>query len=267
MKCSIPAAARARRTLVTLLIAGALPAGIRPALAQTPVSLPPIITHPEGADASIRGLIVARRGDEMYVRADGGVHVVVLTDSTGVVAPSGFMKTEKKHYDASVLIPGLGVTVDGFGLSDGRMVARRVKFAKEALKVAQQIEAGGEVVRADVDRLKHRADSIDSRVSRNEQSARDSLNAINQRAIDSARAASERIASLETYGVKVSGTVMFQTGSARLSTAAKRVLDQLVANATGLAGYMVQVTGYADATGSDQVNQRLSDARAEAVVE
>lgn len=266
MKVSIPMA-RARWTVAGLLAAGVFPAGIRAALAQSPVNLPAIVSHAEGTESEIRGLIVARRGDEMYVRADSGIHVVVLTDSTGVVAPAGFMKTEKKHYDLSVLIPGLGVTVDGLGTSDGRMVARRVKFAQEALKVAQQIEAGGEVVRADVRRLQSRADSMDKRVANNERSVRDSINAINQRAVDSARAFSERITNLDDYGVKVSGTVRFETGSAQLSEAARTALDQLVANAMGLAGYMVQVTGYADATGSNELNQRLSDARAESVVD
>lgn len=266
MTCSFVAAARARRILFNALMVGAIPLAARPALAQNPqpaVNLPPIVSTAEGADVEIRGLIVARRGDEMYVRAGSGLHVVTLTDSTGVVAPSGLFKSDKKHYDASVLIPGLGVTVNGTGMSDGRLLARRVKFAKEALKVAQQIEAGGEVVRADVDQLKTRADSSDARISRTS----DSLNAVGQRMMDSAHAIHERISSLDEYSTKATATVNFKTGSAKLSDEAKSALDQLVANATSLNGYMIQVFGYADATGADKVNQRLSDARAETVVD
>lgn len=265
MTCSFVAAARVRRILFNLVIVGAVPAA-RPVLAQnpqTPVNLPPIVSTAEGANAEIRGLIVARRGDEMYVRASNGLNVVVLTDSTNVVAPSGFMKTSKKHYDVSVLIPGLGVTVEGTGMTDGRLFAHRVKFAKEALKVAQQIEAGGEVVRADVDTLKNRADSVEARVSRNEKAAQDSINAINQRAAQ----IHERIASLDEYSTKATATVNFNTASAQLSDSAKAALDQLVANATGLNGYMIQVFGYADARGSNKMNQRLSDARADAVID
>jgi len=254
MTCSFVAAARARRILFNSLIVGAIPIAARPALAQNPqpaVNLPPIVSTAEGADAEIRGLIVARRGDEMYVRASSGIHVVTLTDSTGVVAPSGLFKSDKKHYDASVLIPGLGVTVNGTGMSDGRLLARRVKFAKEALKVAQQIEAGGEVVRADV-RIARTADSV---------------NALGQRMMDSAHALHERISSLDEYSTKATATVNFKTGSAKLSDEAKSALDQLVASATGVNGYLIQVFGYADATGPDKVNQRLSDLRAEMVVD
>lgn len=265
MTCSFVAAGRARRILFNLLIVGAVPVAARPVLAQnpTPVSLPPIVSTAEGATAEIRGLIVARRGDEMYVRASNGLNIVVLTDSTNVVAPSGFMKTSKKHYDVSVLIPGLGVTVDGTGMTDGRLFAHRVKFAKEALKVAQQIEAGGEVVRADVDTLKNRVDTLNARVSQNERAAQDSINAINSRAAKII----ERISSLDEYSTKASATVNFKTASAQLSDSAKAALDQLVANATGLNGYMIQVFGYADSRGTDRMNQRLSDARADAVVD
>ena len=267
MKCTFLATGRARRAMFSVVIVGAVPIVARSAPAQNPVNLPPIVSTAEGTQQEIRGMIIARRGDEMFVRVPDGIYVVKLTDSTGVVAPAGFMKSAKKHYDASVLIPGLGVTVEGLGAGDGRLVASRVKFAKEALKVAQQIEAGGEVVRADVNMLKVRADSTDATVARNDKATRDSITAINRRAIDSARAVSERITSLDEYGVKVSGTVTFQTGSFKLSSDAKRTLDQLVSNATGLTGYMIQVTGYADAIGPDPMNQRLSDARAEAVVE
>jgi outer membrane protein OmpA-like peptidoglycan-associated protein len=271
MKRTVSAAVRNRRNLIGLLLTTVSTAApIAAAAAQQPVQLPPLVSHAVGTNASIRGLIVARRGDQMYVKADGAIHVVTLTDNTSIVAPSGFMKVDKKHYDASVLIPGLGVTVDGSGNADGTMLASRVKFAKEALKVAQQIDAGGEVVRSDVEKLKSKTTELDARTDKNEaaiKAANDSIMAATRRANDSLRAVADRIGRLDDYGVKLEARVNFKTGSSQLSTDSKRILDQLVANGTGLSGYMVQVAGYTDAVGPDRNNRRLAERRADAVVD
>jgi outer membrane protein OmpA-like peptidoglycan-associated protein len=62
----------------------------------------------------------------------------------------------------------------------------------------------------------------------------------------------------------LSGTVLFQTGSARLRSAAAANLRQLSA-VVEVARGPIKITGYTDSTGSRAVNVPLSKARAEAV--
>jgi OmpA-OmpF porin, OOP family len=60
--------------------------------------------------------------------------------------------------------------------------------------------------------------------------------------------------------------VKFNSGSSQISTADLEQLKQLAQTATGLTGYIIEVTGYADSKGSAAMNTKLSEARAKAVV-
>jgi outer membrane protein OmpA-like peptidoglycan-associated protein len=51
-----------------------------------------------------------------------------------------------------------------------------------------------------------------------------------------------------------------------LSTASEEELKKLAGTATGLTGYIIEVVGYTDATGSPAMNTKLSESRAKAVV-
>jgi OmpA-OmpF porin, OOP family len=71
---------------------------------------------------------------------------------------------------------------------------------------------------------------------------------------------------LSEYDVKGQATVNFNSGSSKISAKDQEELRTLAQNATGLTGYIVEVTGYADATGGAAMNTRLSEDRAKAVV-
>ena len=58
----------------------------------------------------------------------------------------------------------------------------------------------------------------------------------------------------------------FNVGSSKLDPQDKEALKQLADSAAGIKGYIVEVIGYADATGSAAVNTKLSEARAKEVV-
>jgi outer membrane protein OmpA-like peptidoglycan-associated protein len=62
-------------------------------------------------------------------------------------------------------------------------------------------------------------------------------------------------------------TVNFRVNSAVLSPEAKRQLDTLAEKALTAKGYMIEVGGYTDSTGSEAKNLLLSRQRAEAVVQ
>lgn len=66
--------------------------------------------------------------------------------------------------------------------------------------------------------------------------------------------------------MKGEATVKFGSGSSKLSAEDQEELKKLAETARGLTGYIVDVTGYADSTGSAAMNTKLSEERARAVV-
>jgi outer membrane protein OmpA-like peptidoglycan-associated protein len=105
------------------------------------------------------------------------------------------------------------------------------------MKTAQQINVGSETLRGDV------AANTDSITH---------LNA--------------KVTNLDNYEEKTVAMVNFVTNEWELLPAAKSVLDDLAGRISGLKGYVVEVKGFADTTGSTPRNLQLSDMRAQAVV-
>ncbi len=61
------------------------------------------------------------------------------------------------------------------------------------------------------------------------------------------------------------GGIRFRNGSAVLQPASRKILEQLAATLTACPGSVVVITGHTDSRGDAAANQRLSEARAEAV--
>jgi len=61
-------------------------------------------------------------------------------------------------------------------------------------------------------------------------------------------------------------TVKFKVGSSTISKEDQEELRKLAETASGLKGYIIEVMGYADATGSAAMNTQLSEERAKAVI-
>ena len=71
---------------------------------------------------------------------------------------------------------------------------------------------------------------------------------------------------VERIRVKGEATVTFGVGSSNISAPHQEQLKTLAENALNLRGYIIEVTGYADSTGSAAVNTKLSEDRAKAVI-
>ena len=69
----------------------------------------------------------------------------------------------------------------------------------------------------------------------------------------------DRFMALSEYDVKGQATVKFDVGSAKISAKDQIQLKELANTATRQTGYIVEVVGYADATGSAEVNTKLSE--------
>lgn len=79
-------------------------------------------------------------------------------------------------------------------------------------------------------------------------------------------ATTKRFTALSDYDVKGQATVKFKVGSSMISPSDQAQLKHLAQTATVLTGYIVEVTGHADSTGSAAMNTKLSEDRAKTVV-
>jgi OmpA-OmpF porin, OOP family len=80
-------------------------------------------------------------------------------------------------------------------------------------------------------------------------------------------AANERIASLDDYGVKESAIVHFKAGSAVLLKEDKEELQKFAESVRGEKGFVIEVAGFASSDGDAAFNRRLSQKRADAVIQ
>ena len=78
--------------------------------------------------------------------------------------------------------------------------------------------------------------------------------------------AHERISSLDDYTVQDSANVYFKVNSAVISQEDRQALDELAQKAMKTKGYIIEISGHADASGNAQRNRALSQQRADAVV-
>jgi OmpA-OmpF porin, OOP family len=239
-------------------------AAVAPGQATAPAPTPNT-TYAVGKGAKITGIIVSRDGEQFTVRDDNTrlITLVTIVKATRVFSPTGPFHLDKKNQSANTLIAGLPVTVYGSGGPDGNLIADRVAFRQSGLKVASQINAGEVDLKTRQQEIANHArqntrdlDRATARAREVKDSLDETLNALNK-----------RINELDSYDTKASASVNFASGSAALDTRAKDALKDLVAQGRnmGLKAFTVEITGYADATGSAALNERLSQSRADAV--
>src|SRR5215467_12207109 len=75
----------------------------------------------------------------------------------------------------------------------------------------------------------------------------------------------ERAENVENYSLNRTVTVNFKVGSYKLDTKGTADLDALASNLATQKGYVLEVQGYTDSTGSQNANRVLSQRRADAV--
>jgi outer membrane protein OmpA-like peptidoglycan-associated protein len=246
--------------MVLLLASGATAQDSAQQLPARNVTAPQVAYNP-GQEGKIKGLIIGRNGDDMTVHDDNGnVDIVTLTADTKIYSPNqGLFKLEKKGRDVTSLLPGLIVEIHGNGGDRGNLVASRISFRSSALKVAQQISAGEVWLDR---RISANTDSIEAL----KRAVADSMEALKMHVRDSLAAINVRFDNLDKYSRRDSTTVNFNTASAELTSGDKQVLDDLIKRDSGIQGYLVEVTGFADDRGHSMKNQELSDRRAQSVV-
>lgn len=275
-----------KNSLISALCFGAvLTFGASGVLAQTDTSAPSqtavtqTINVQSGQRMKVRGVVVDRMGETFTVRDERGVDIPVrVTDSTSVRTKGGFLKSGKT-FASEAIVRGLNVELEGVG--DGSaVVANKIRFTNDDLRLARTIDTR-------VNPVEGRVASAEDRLAASEQNAQrlsgqiDELLAVSNAARGGAKAAqdtadaavagvaatNQRIAALDDYEVQTTATVLFKVGSTTLTQQGKADLDAAAQAALQAKGYMVEVTGFADSTGNTQANRRLSQRRAENVIQ
>jgi outer membrane protein OmpA-like peptidoglycan-associated protein len=227
----------------------------------------------------VKGMITSRTGETLIVKSGEGTTTVVLTDSTRTKDDKGLFGLDKQELADTVLMPGLKVDIDGTSDDQGRVVAKTITVDGDDLETAEMIESGlhptAEQVAANVRALEEHSGQLGSHTAQlaaqKEDIGTNQQNiAANKQQIEAnekdIQENSERFMSLSEYDVKGQATVKFKVGSAKVAPEDEEQLKQLAQTATGLKGYIIEVMGYADATGSAEMNTKLSEDRAKAVI-
>lgn len=225
-----------------------------------------------GDNTEVKGMIVSRTGETFIVNSPAGRVTVVLTDDTTTRDNRGLLGLRKKEMADTVLIPGLKVDIDGVTDDQGRVVAKRITVDGDDLETSQMIQSGlhptAEQVEANVQAIAANQQGIASNrqnIGTNQQNIAAHKQQIEQSMKD-IEDNTQRFTALSDYDVKGDTTVNFDVGSSELSAEGQQALQKLAQSASGLRGYIVEVTGYADSTGSAAINTTLSEERARAVV-
>jgi OmpA-OmpF porin, OOP family len=232
-----------------------------------------------GDKAKVQGMIISRAGETMVVQNSEGKITVVLDDDTRTKDNTGLFGLDRKELSHVVLIPGLKVSVDGVSDDQGRVAAKTITVDGDDLETAELIQAGlhptAEQVAANVQTLAEHQEKIETNkvrlaanreyIENNKQSIAANKQQIEQN-IKDIQENTDRFMALSEYDVKGEATVKFKVGSANISAEDEEQLKSLAQTATNLKGYIVEVMGYADATGSAAMNTKLSEDRAKAVI-
>src|SRR5258708_26806168 len=232
-----------------------------------------------GEKMKIKGVVVKRDADTFTVRdLTGNDTVVRLTDRTTVKTKGGFLRSGTNYAQTNIL-RGLNLEVDGHGGSSGELVADSVRFNESDFRTARAVESRATP-------LEERASASEGRLSEVEQNAQrlsgqlDELAAVSNAARGGAKAAqetadsavagvnatNERISALDDYEPQTVAAVNFKIGSAVLLPDSKTKLDDIATKALNAKGYVIEVSGYTDTTGSVQLNRMFSQRRADAVI-
>ena len=215
----------------------------------------------------IQGLITGRNGAQMMVKTqDGGSAVVVLSPGTQVDEVEGKFSLRKKELGLTALIPGLPVQVKGSMNANNQIVADQVRFKASDLKSAQDMQAGLAPVQAqaNANSTELAADKQKLAAEQQQIDASAAKIAANKAAI---AAANKRFGELAEYNILDEVTVYFGNGKVTIDPQYKPQLLALAQKAQGITAFIIQVQGYASAVGSVAINQKLSQERADNVLD
>lgn len=202
-------------------------------------NLPPISELAEGP--KVTGIITARQGQRLLVTTDdNSVNTITLHPETEIRTRGGFLGIGNKTFDQSALINGMAVVVKTSQYGGG-LVANEVRFTSDDAQIARMIRGG-------------------TQQQFGEQGAAIQKNAAATEALRG------RLGDIDKYNIKGTTNVYFDTGKSALTPGARAELCAAAEQANANENSLMLVLGYTDTTGSQELNQTLSEKRAAAVV-
>ena len=182
----------------------------------------------------VEGIISARSDGRMQVTtADGNNTAIAIAEYTKIKSSGGFLGLDRDKLPANSLLNGLPVEVDTLQW-DGGLVANEVNLKSKDLRTASMIHTG-----------------TDQRFAQ-QTAATEALRG--------------RVGDIDQYNIKGTTNVNFDTGKAVLTEQAKADLCAAATQAESMDNALLLVVGYTDSTGSQELNQVLSEKRAGRVV-
>ncbi len=262
-----------------ILVLGLLTVFAAVAAAQATTTPAGSRTVASGQKMKVKGVVIRRDADTFVVRDANGVDTTVrLDDRTSVKSHGGFLRSGNNFAQTNIL-RGLNLEAEGRGNAAGELAAEKIRFNESDFRVARAVESRAAP-------LEDRATTTEKKLTDVEENARrlsgqmDELAAVANTARGGAKAAQEtadaavtgvnltndRISALDDYEPQTVSAVNFKLGSAVLSPDSKTKLDDLATKAMNAKGYVIEVSGYTDSTGSVALNRALSQRRADAVI-
>lgn len=185
----------------------------------------------DGDKSKVKGLITSIQGDTVTIRDVNNAEITLtLQPDTVYKLRKGLVGARFEKVQQGALINGLPITADVVAQGDG-LNASEISFESEELRIAQQVKAGTASTQAGLEATQARVDNFG------------------------------------TYEALATVDVLFPTGSAKISDAAKAELMTLVGKSKETKDYRIVVQGFTDSTGSAAANQVLSTKRASAVTD
>lgn len=177
----------------------------------------------------IQGIVVTNHNGQLTIKTPQGDQTIALPHNTRVRSISGALGGQKQTVPVTALIPGLPVTIE-VDNSAGHSVATNVEYKAKDYKTAAQIQAGVQETARREAELRH------------------------------------AYSKMGDWDIRAEKQVYFKVGSSTLSATAKHDLLAVAQEAKNHKGYVVSVLGYADPTGNAAANERLSNRRAQTVI-
>ncbi|HEV7511652.1 MAG TPA: OmpA family protein [Candidatus Acidoferrum sp.] len=213
----------------------------------------------------VEGLIKGRNGDRIILKTiDAPNLVIVLTDSTEVGQVQGVLKARRKEMSMAALIPGLAIKAEGTYNDHHELIATSVSFKGNDLKQAESVQAGLHETQVQAKQNKAELEKQNAALKVQNEALQEHQQQIagNKAAIDAAVA---RFGQLDDYYIFEEVTVYFGNGKTKVESQYTPQLLALAEKAKTVNGYMIEVKGYASSTGSAELNQQLSEDRADEI--
>ena len=219
--------------------------------------------------AKLEGIIKGRSGSQIILQtADSPKVIVILTDTTDVAQVEGMLKARNKKMSMAALIPGLPVQVEGTYNAQKQMVASKIRFKGNDFEQAQSIQAGLHETKVQAKENQAELEKQNAALAAQNAELQKQQAALTeqQKAIEANKAAiaanTARFGQLDDYYIYDEVTVLFANGKTKVDPKYIPQFTALAEKAKTVNGYTIQVKGYASATGSAALNQKLSEQRA-----